>query len=259
MIKYKFFVFNILLIFTSIIFADEDISELFEKHEIEGALIIASLAGDTEYVHNRERAERRYFPASTFKIPNTLIALEEGVIKDENVIIKWDGEDKGYEPWNHDQTLETAFSVSCVWCYQEFALKVGNEKYLRYLNELDYGNKKTGNDVTTFWLEGDLAISAREQIDFLRKLYNEELPFTSRNIYLLKKIMLVEKTPTYSLWAKTGWAASSEQQHGWYVGYIVTKDNVWLFANNIDINSKDDLEPRKTLVLKSLRLKKIIN
>ncbi|NOG60384.1 MAG: class D beta-lactamase [Proteobacteria bacterium] len=237
---------------------DSDISALFDEFKVEGALIIASLDSNIEYVHNDQRAERRYLPASTFKIPNTLITLEERVIKGDKEIIKWDGKERSYEPWNQDHTLATVFSVSCVWCYQEFALKVGNEKYLKYLNELDYGNRKTGKEVTTFWLEGDLAISVREQIDFLRKLYNEELPFSSRNIYLLNKIMLAEETSEYSLWAKTGWATSPKQQYGWYVGYIVTNDNVWLFANNIDINSKDELEFRKLLVLKSLKIKNLI-
>jgi beta-lactamase class D len=255
--KYLLFVFS--LMFSAGVVADEELSALYEKYGVEGALIIALLNASNEYIHNKERTERRYFPASTFKIPNTLIALEEGVIKDDEEIIKWDGEDKGYEPWNHDQTLATAFSVSCVWCYQEFSRKIGNEKYLHYLSVLDYGNEKTGDEVTTFWLEGDLAISAREQIDFLRKLYNEELPFASKNIHLLKKIMLVEETPAYSLWAKTGWATSPKQQHGWYVGYIVTDDNVWLFANNIDTRTKDGLEFRKKLVLESLKVKGIIN
>ena len=62
-------------------------------------------------------AEQGHIPASTFKIPNTLIALEEGVIKDQFEVIKWDGVVRQYAPWNADQTLATAFSRSCVWCY----------------------------------------------------------------------------------------------------------------------------------------------
>jgi len=170
---------------------DDDISEIYKKHKIEGALIIVALDGSVEFIHNIDRAERRYLPASTFKIPNTLIALEEEVIKGDEEIIKWDGGDKGWAPWNKDQTLDTAFSLSCVWCYQEFAKHIGDERYLKYLSDLDYGNKKTGKDVTTFWLDGYLEISVREQIDFLRKVYLERLPFKSKNIQLLKKIMPV--------------------------------------------------------------------
>lgn len=237
---------------------DIDISILYKKHGIEGALIIASIDGDVEYVHNSARAERRYLPASTFKIPNTLIALKEGIIKDENEIIKWDGIDKGLLSWNKDHTLKTAFSVSCVWCYQEFSRNIGNERYKQYLQDMDYGNHKTGNDVTTFCLEGNLGISAKEQIAFLRKLYLEELPFKTQNLVLLKGIMLSDENPDYSLRAKTGWANRIKNQHGWYIGYIETNGNTWLFANNIQINSKSDLVFRKQLVIESLRLKNII-
>ena len=181
---------------------DIDISDLYKKYRVEGALVIASLDGDVEYVHNSVRAERRYLPASTFKIPNTLIALEEGAIKDDKEVIKWDGSDKGWSSWNKDQTLKTAFSVSCVWCYQKFAKHIGNERYIQYLNNLNYGNKKTGKNVTSFWLEGELGISAKEKIDFLRKIYLENLPFKRKNFILLKKIMIVEETQTFSLQAK---------------------------------------------------------
>ena len=237
---------------------DRDIATLYAEHNIEGSIIIASLDGRVEFIHNKQRSERRFLPASTFKILNTLIALEAGVIRDEREIIKWDGSDKGWGPWNKDQTLDTAFSLSCVWCYQKFAKRIGNDQYVKYLTKLAYGNQKTGNDVTTFWLEGELSISAREQIQFLRKLYNEQTPFSKRNILLLKKIMVVDKNPKYTLSAKTGWVNRIENQHGWYVGYVEVNDKVWLFANNIRIKAESDLAFRKTLVIKSLQIKGII-
>jgi beta-lactamase class D len=237
---------------------DSSIAAIYAKHGVEGTIIISSLSGEVEYLHNEERSNRRFLPASTFKILNTLIALEEGVIQDEKEIIKWDGHDKGWAPWNKDQTLSTAFSLSCVWCYQEFAKQIGGETYSKYLSNLDYGNRKTGLGITTFWLEGDLAISAREQITFLRKLYLEQLPFKSQNIQLLKKIMIVDKTPEYTLRAKTGWARRIKEQHGWYVGYLEVRGKVWLFANNIKINKRADTKFSRKLVIESLKAKGIL-
>lgn len=237
---------------------DIGIFELYKKHGIKGTLVIAALDGSVEYTHNTARAERQYIPASTFKIPNTLIALEEGIIHDEKALIKWDGRDRALSSWNKDQTLKTAFSVSCVWCYQEFAKRIGDERYMQYLNDLGYGNQRTGKDVTTFWLDGELRISANEQIDFLRKIYFGNLPIKKKNIDILKKIMLVEEAENYSLRAKTGWAASLKDQLGWYVGYIEADGKIWLFANNIQIKSKSDLVLRKQLVIESLKLKEII-
>lgn len=256
MIKKTLFSTILLLVFPLSLFANENtISNLYTAAGIEGTLLIQSLDKNTEYKHNSSRIDQAYIPASTFKIPNTLIALEEGVIKSPLEIIKWDGIKREYPPWNEDQTLATAFARSCVWCYQKFAIKIGNLKYKKYLHEFNYGNSKTGKNITSFWLDGDLRVSAREQINFLRKVYLEKLPIKHKNIKILKDIMLSESTSSYKLWAKTGWKG----QHGWFVGYIETDNKIWFFANHIKINSQSDLAFRKKLTIASLKLKGIIH
>ncbi|MCX5806175.1 MAG: class D beta-lactamase [Proteobacteria bacterium] len=237
---------------------DADLAKLFQDRGVEGTIIISSLDGKMNYVHNSRRSETRFIPASTFKIPNTLIALEEGAVKNEKEVIKWDGKDKGLDAWNKDQSLETAFPLSCVWFYQELAKRVGNENYLIQLKKLEYGNEKTGPDVTTFWLEGDLKISAREQIHFLKKLYEESLPYSKGNIKLLKKIMIIEENPQFTIRAKTGWAMRTDPQQGWYAGYVETKRQVWFFATNLEIRKKGDDSFRKEITMAALKAKGIL-
>jgi len=234
------------------------LAKLFSERNVKGTIIISSLDGRTEYLYNKVRSEKRFLPASTFKIPNTLIALEEGAIANEKEIIKWDGEDKGWSSWNKDQSLETAFPISCVWFYQELSKRVGNSKYLSHLEKLHYGNNMTGPDVTTFWLEGDLEISAREQIDFLKKLYKNQLPYKNEHLKIIKKIMIVDETPQYVIRAKTGWAMRIKHQIGWYVGYVETSEQVWFFATNINIEKKSDSTYRKEITMDALKLEGII-
>jgi len=261
----KLFIKSILLIlmlsaflFGSMEKEDETLAQLFTKRNIKGTIVISSLDGKIEYVYNRERAKQRFIPASTFKIPNTLIALEEGAISDEREVIKWDGVDKGFPVWNKDQTLQSAFPISCVWFYQELAKRVGNNKYLDQLKILNYGNKKTGPNVTTFWLDGDLKISALEQIRFLKKLYKEEFPYKKKHFQILKKIMVVDKKSEFILRAKTGWAIRIKKQYGWYVGYVETKNGIWFFATNIDIKKKSDAVYRRKITIDALRLLHIV-
>jgi len=70
---------------------DRELEAIFKKSNINGTLVLSSLDNEKNYIYNTKRALTQYIPASTFKIPNTLIALQEQVIKDEYETIKWDG------------------------------------------------------------------------------------------------------------------------------------------------------------------------
>ena len=252
--KFKFKIFFLILLSINLFAWDKEVEEVFKKYKVEGTIVIESLNKKKIHIYNDKRASELFSPASTFKIPHSLIALNEGIVKKDSVIV-WDKKIREYESWNKDQILLTAFKSSCVWCYQEFASKIGVEKYKKYLKELNYGNKKIGDDVTRFWLDESLEITTFEQIKFLKRFYTNNLPFKIEDINLLKEIMIDEKTSNYTIRSKTGW----EGRYGWYVGYVETKDDVWFFAMNIDTKSKDDLPKRKTITLETLRLKGIIN
>ena len=252
--KFKFKIFFLILLSINLFAWDKEVEEVFKKYKVEGTIVIESLNKKKINIYNDKRASELFSPASTFKIPHSLIALNEGIVKKDSVIV-WDKKIREYESWNKDQTLLTAFKSSCVWCYQEFASKIGVEKYKKYLKELNYGNKKIGDDVTRFWLDESLEITTFEQIKFLKRFYTNNLPFKIEDINLLKEIMIDEKNENYTIRAKTGW----EGRYGWYVGYVETKDDVWFFSTNIDTKSKDDLPKRKAITLEVLKIKGIIN
>ncbi|WP_263832646.1 class D beta-lactamase [Sulfurospirillum oryzae] len=237
---------------------DAVIAKLFENENITGTMIIESLDGTERYVYNDERAKTPLLPASTFKIPNTLIALDEGVVSADS-IIPWDGVERSVRAWNQDQTLKSAFKSSCVWCYQLFARDIGLEQYNEYLKNLHYGNEKTGPEVDRFWLDGELRITAYEQIAFLKKLYNNDLPFIQEHIDLLKTIMIDMQGENYIIRAKTGWATPEDgEHHGWYVGYVESSKGVYFFATNLPIPSSDELPLRKLMTVEALKNKGII-
>lgn len=245
-----------------VIAEDKDISDIFEQYNAKGTLVIASLDGESIYIHNVERANQRLSPVSTFKIPNTIIALEEKVIEDEHEIIPWDGQKRWLAAWNADQTLISAFKVSCVWCYQDLAKKIGREKYLDYLKLMNYGNQKIGSDVTRFWLDdndSNLQISVLEKITFLKKLYLKKFSFSERNYDILKNIMLENSNEHYKLYSKTGASADKDWVgHGWYAGYMTVNNQVWFFATNILLNSREDLAKRKQITLAVLKAKDVV-
>ena len=233
------------------------LDEVFDSRGIEATLVVESLDGATRYVHNPERAEVRYSPASTFKIPNTLIGLDHGVVSSGDSPFNWDGIDRGLPQWNRDQTLASAFRVSCVWCYQEIARAVGRDAYVVALNALDYGNAEIGDEVDQYWLNGDLTVSANEQIRFMRDLIRYGVPYERSQVDLVKAIMLVDKTDAYALHGKTGWTGA-DLAVGWYVGYVDTDDETWLFAMNMFLDNVKQAPLRQTLTLEALQALGII-
>lgn len=236
-----------------VVLANTSVSEsLFRDHGLIGTMVITSLDGEDTIVINEDRARQRFASASTFKIPNTLIAVAENSVAGPEHIFRWDGIEREYASWNQDQTLNTAFKRSCVWCYQAIARQIDKSEYRKYIKMLKFGELTDSFHLTTFWLNGELKISANEQIAFLKSLYQRDFDLPDRAYNTLQSIMLMASTPNYKLFAKTGWAARTDPQVGWYVGYVVTADNVWFFATNIEITHRDDLKWRKALTLNVL-------
>lgn len=236
---------------------DQALAKLFANQGIEGTIVISSLQNGETFIHNELRANHRFTTASTFKILNTLISLEEKVISGKDDVIKWDGHTYPIADWNKNQTLESAFKSSCVWYFQELARRVGIQNYRSYLHKITYGILHEPFDVANFWLDGSLEISAIEQVEFLKKIYQRTLPFSISTYETLRQIMLVEQTPTFTIRAKTGLAGRHNPQIGWYVGYVETLVNVWFFATNVDIHNENDLPIRIKLTREALKSKEI--
>ena len=222
-----------------------DFGRHFQELGVEGSIMIYDLKSDRVYQHNPQRNSTAFLPASTFKILNSLISLETKVISDELAILTWDGIQRQIPAWNRDLNMKEAIKLSAVWFYQVLARRVGHEQMQKWVKNVGYGNQKIGSkeDIDKFWLEGELRITPSEQIQFLQRLYKNDLPFSERSLNLVKDIIIVEQTPDYTLRAKTGLVGFGQQtapQIGWYVGYLEKNKNVYFFATNIDIRSKND-------------------
>ncbi|MEL7068262.1 MAG: class D beta-lactamase [Cyanobacteria bacterium J06581_3] len=232
-------------------------SQHFQALGIEGSIIIYDLNQDRLYQYNPQRNASPFLPASTFKIINSLIALETGAIASDLSVLTWDGVVRSVPAWNRDYNMRTAFQGSAVWFYQVLARRIGHEQMQQYVTESGYGNRSIGGieDIDTFWLSGDIQITPEEQIQFLQRLYRSELPFSEDTIATVKDIMIVEQTPNYTIRAKTGWAVAEGPEQagvGWYVGYVEQNENVYFFAANIDIRDESDLTARLEVTRRSL-------
>ena len=210
---------------------DRSIDQVFSKYELTGTIVVSSIESNQSVIHNKTRAATPYSPASTFKIFNSLIALEENLANNKDELFVWDGTPRSIESWNQNHTLKSAFMASCVWCYQSLAEKIGQDRYRKHLTTAGFGSLSEVFNVTEFWLDGSLRISAAGQVDFLKRLISRSLSYSATSYEELQNVMLREETSSYQLRAKTGWTGSI----GWFVGYVETSDDTWIFALNADV------------------------
>ena len=136
--------------------------------------------------------------------------------------------------------MRTATEHSAVWFYQELARRIGRDRMQHYVDAVGYGNRDISGEIDSFWLEGGLRISPDEQIEFLRRLYADDLPFSARSMTIVKDIITLEETDDYTLRAKTGWAQRVHPQIGWFVGYVEKDGDVHFFATNVESATPDE-------------------
>jgi beta-lactamase class D len=232
---------------------------------IEGTFVLLDAQTGHTVRYDVERARTRFLPASTFKIPNALIALETGIASGPDFLLSRDSTvapREGWWPaaWSQDHTLRTALPSSLVWYFQELARRIGPERLQAYLERFRYGNQDISGGTDRFWLTGGLRISPDEQVEFLRRFYYGELGVSARSTELVKEFLVLEETAQYRLSGKTGWARLEDPGApgiGWLVGYVEREEEVYFFATNIGIRSNDDARARLGItkaILDELRL-----
>lgn len=228
-----------------------EIGELFRAQGVTGTFVLFDREADTMLVWDEARAKKRFIPASTFKIANSLIGLDTGAVKGVDEILPYGGKPQRIKEWEHDMGLRNAIKISNVPIYQELARRIGLERMRAGVKKLGYGNMEIGDVVDHFWLDGPLAISAVEQTEFLSRLVDGKLPVASVATAAVKEITLVEKTDDYELHAKTGWR--SEEKLGWWVGWVQRDGKAYPFALNIDLPTDADAAKRIPLGRECLR------
>jgi len=205
----------------------KDWEKLFADNGItNGCFMVRDHTHDALHYYNREQCLRRFSPASTFKIFNSLVALETAIAPDDQLLIKWDSVVRERPELNKDLTMREAFKVSSLPYYQEIARRVGREYLQHYLDTVQYGNRRIGPKADEFWINDTLRISADEQVGFLKKLYFDELPFSERSQRIVRSMMLQEEKPNYKLYYKTGTMNVRDSTVYWIVGFAEKIDEV---------------------------------
>ena len=221
-----------------------DLATVFEEIGVEGTFVLLDAQTGRTTVVNPGRAAERFFPASTFKIPNSLLALDTGAVADEAEIIPYGGAPQRIRAWERDMSMREAIRVSNVAIYRELARRIGDRAYAAFFESVPYGNGAFGSVDQPFWLTGPLKISALEQAEFLAELATGRLPVSRRAQRVVRGMIRQESRGGARLYGKTGWANGPDPDIGWFVGWVDRGGEVFAFALNMEIRSRADADRR---------------
>jgi len=235
---------------------DKTLKKYFDENNVQGCFALMDNGKGKFTIYNLSRyRDSSYLPASTFKIVNSLIGLQTGVISNDSMVIKWDGIKRMREEWNQDLNMYNAFRYSSVPYYQEVARRIGKDTMQYWLDSLKYGAKSDTDKVViktavdSFWLDNSIKITPDQQLGLVKRLYFDQLPFFKTYQEVVKRAMLFENNANYRLAYKTGWGFS-EKNHsiGWITGWIEENNHPYFFVLNIE-------SPDKNLNIGEVRMK----
>ncbi len=234
----------------------DSLSKHFADNGTEGTFVAYKVDDYTVIASDKDRSGEAMLPASTFKIPNSVIALETGVVGDpDKDVFKWDGVERFIPEWNRDHTLRSAIADSATPVYQEIARRIGEERMQKYLTAFDYGNHDIGGGIDRFWLTGDLRIDPVQQVDFIDRLRRDALPVSKRAQQLTRDILPVTKVGKATIRSKSGLIGVDDKTEGgsvrssvgWLVGWVEKGSEQTVFALNLDIREEHHRAARMKL------------
>ncbi|UBM57232.1 class D beta-lactamase [Marinilongibacter aquaticus] len=237
----------------------DSFQHLLDSAKVKGAVLVYDKHADRFYSNNFAWADSGFLPASTFKIANSINALENGIVENDSTMLPWDGQPRYMKSWEADMTFAEAYKKSCLPCYQEIARKTGEQNMRQLLERIEYpGMVFDSTNFDRFWVQGDSKISQFQQVDFLKRLVEKQLPIQEHSYQVLNRIMQIEldEGVPYTLWGKTGWAQTEEANIGWFVGYAQKDGRIYYLATNVQpgegFNMDDFFAVRMGLSLQAL-------
>jgi beta-lactamase class D len=212
----------------------DDLGSLYDSLGLHGSFVLHDLKTDHWVFVDSAQADSATLPASTYKILGSLIELESGMARDADFTLPWDSVQRRPEI-DRNLSLRDAYTYSAFWYHSEMARRMGAATLKHWLDTIGYGNADTSGGFDRCWVAGGLRITPRQQVQFLERLYRNELPVSPRTVGIVKDIMVQEDTLGYVLRGKTAWAQGDAWDIGWYVGWVERGDSTgpWFFANRV--------------------------
>lgn len=192
--------------------------------------------------------DTRVTPASTFKIALAVMGYDFGFLQDmASPRLSFQKGDPDWlgEVWRHDTDPARWLKYSVVWYSQRITHALGADKLSSYARHLGYGNADFSGDpskengLQRSWIGSSLKISPREQVAFVTRLLNGNLPVSP--VAMEMTVSIVEQFHSEGGWrvhGKTGSAFPRKPDGtldrargwGWFVGWADKANQRLVFA-----------------------------
>lgn len=210
------------------------INHLEQLTDYSGTFVLYDSSQNLWSIYNEKQASMRVSPYSTYKIYDALLGLEKRVITPDNSTLLWNNERYPFQEWEANQDLNSAMKYSVNWYFQNIDQSLGLKPIRSFLQEIEYGNQTTSQDLDMYWSDSSLKISAIEQVELLIKLHDNSFGFTEENINAVKDSIYLSSSKTCTLYGKTGTGRIDNRDvSGWFIGYIEIQEHVYYFATHI--------------------------
>lgn len=216
----------------------QTIQQQFNNAQTTGVFVSYDGKQFQHYGNDLRRAKTQYVPASTFKMLNAVIGLDQHKATTTEVF-KWDGKKRSYAMWEKDMTLAEGMKLSAVPVYQELARRIGLPLMAEQVKKAQFGNAEIGQQVDNFWLVGPLKITPEQEAEFAYRLATKQLPFSQQAQQDVHDMLLVETVNGSKVYAKTGWGMDVQPQVGWYTGWVEQPNGkITAFSLNLEMKAK---------------------
>ena len=110
-----------------------------------GTFVVRDDRGLIDVRYNAERADLRFSPCSTFKLPFAVMFLESGIVRDPETVLKYEprlaaGPLSAQPGTAHDQTLTSAFHESANWYFDTVSRSLDRAVVEQFTARSGYGN-----------------------------------------------------------------------------------------------------------------------
>ncbi|HEY6902065.1 MAG TPA: penicillin-binding transpeptidase domain-containing protein, partial [Puia sp.] len=222
---------------------DNSLQKYFDSAGVRGCFGLFDNGQGHFTIYNLPRFRDSSFqPAETFDIPQSLIALQTGILGDDKSLVALDS--TASVPFTLRQAFQVRYRKDI---FVQLTRRLGQDSLRRWVDSLHYGNKNLGG-FPEFWYNDSLKITADEQLGLIKRLYFDQLPFFNRPQQLVRGIMPLESTTTYRLAYKTAQTGN----RGWVMGWVEENNHPYFFVVNLESDSARDLPSIGLQIVKSI-------